>query len=150
MELLEFAVDYSVLFDVLVLIVVLSFFLERALSVIFESSLFIKWYDPEFVAAERPKPAIVDPEEKPKKKKNGAKEIITIIVSIILVYNIDLNALAVLMKDESVSRELGYFITGLIIAGGSKGSIKLFNDILDFRSSAETRRKEYNKKNPSA
>ncbi|RKQ50630.1 hypothetical protein BXY85_1646 [Roseivirga pacifica] len=151
MDLLEFAVDFSVLFDVLVLIVVLSLLVERALSVIFESSFFIAWYDPEFSQEDQrnkgdntPSDDRITPPSKPKKKKKGAKEIVAIIVSIILVWNIDFDAIAVLMKDESLSPELGYFITGLIIAGGSKGSIKLFNDVLDFRSDVERRRKEFN------
>jgi hypothetical protein len=143
MELLEFAVDYSVLFDILSLIVVLSFFVERALSVIFESALFISWYDPVYEQAVNPNPKIAI-DAPPKKKKKGIKELISIIVSVILVYNIEFNALAILMKNENVSEVMGYFITGLIIAGGSKASIKLFSDIMDFRSTAEKRRKDFN------
>jgi|GEM_PF-3439400 len=147
MDLLEFAVDYSVLFDVLVLIVILSFFVERALAVIFESSLFIKWYDPTFAAFDdnSGQKDEGEPKPKPKPKKKGTKELLAIVVSVILVYNMGFDALAVLMKSENFSPELGYFITGLIIAGGSKGSIKLFNDILNFRNDAESRRKEFNR-----
>ncbi|MFD2568433.1 hypothetical protein [Pseudotenacibaculum haliotis] len=150
MDALEFAVDYTTLFDVLTLIVVLSFFVERALSVVFESSLFIGWYNPG--TKKKPAPATEAegegqaPTTKPKKK--GIKELIAIIVSIVVVYNIGFNALAIVTKNPHVSPELGYFITGLIIAGGSKASLKLFGEVLDFRSDAERRRKEYEKNNP--
>ncbi len=151
MDILEFAVDYAVLFDVLVLIVILSFFIERALSVLFESSFFIKWYDPQFKRSEIKKYSefqVPEPDEesKPLKKKGGIKELITVIISITIVSSFDFDALAIIMKDDCCS-ELGYFITGLIIAGGSKASIKLFKDTLEFMSSAEMRRKQFHKQN---
>jgi len=34
----------------------------------------------------------------------------------------------------------GVVITGAIVAGGSKGSVKLFRDLLGFRSTAEASR----------
>jgi hypothetical protein len=36
----------------------------------------------------------------------------------------------------------GMIITGAIIAGGTKGSIKLFNEVLGFKSSAEKARED--------
>lgn len=155
MDTLEFAVDYSTLFDVLTLIVVLSFFIERALSVIFESSLFIGWYNPG-TKTDPTAPVTTNADgtqqapPKPKPKKKGIKELIAIVVSIAVVYNIEFDALTIITKSTHVSPQLGYFITGLIIAGGSKASLKLFGEILDFRSDAERRRKEYEKNNPQA
>ncbi len=160
MELLEFAVDYDVLFDVLSLIVILSFFIERALAVFFESGFFINWCDPPFKAAENAAqdgppnsgtdgdgaaPAPPVPPALAKRKKGGIKELIAIVLSITVVACYEFDALAIIMKDDCCTSKLGYFITGLIIAGGSKGSIKLFKDVLDFKSDAERRRKEFKK-----
>jgi hypothetical protein len=42
----------------------------------------------------------------------------------------------------------GMIITGAIIAGGTKGSIKLFNDVLGFGSSAEKARQDFKQPKP--
>lgn len=123
----EFAIPYGLLLEVLVTIVVLSFFIERALSVIFESSIFIGWYDPE------------DPE---KTKKKGTKEFLAIVVSIAAVWFWKFDAITILFKTHNEPQIYGYVITGLIIAGGSKASIKFFKETMGFMSTAEKMRKK--------
>ena len=64
-----FHIDYERLFEVLVTIVVFSFFIERALAVVFETEWFIKIYD--------------DPNKQDNnKKKRGLKELIVLAASI--------------------------------------------------------------------
>ena len=123
----EFGIPYPLLLEVLIIIVVLSFFIERALSVIFESSLFIAWYDPE---------------GHPEKKKKGIKEFLSIAVSIAAAWFWKFDAITILFKTHTEPQIYGYVITGLIIAGGSKASIKFFKETMGFMSTAEKMRKE--------
>lgn len=116
-----FYIDYERLFEVLITIVIFSFFIERALSVLFESRSFIKMYD----ASD---------------KRKGAKEIIALIVSIAVCIYWKLDALSIIMVSHEETTVAGYILTGAIVAGGSKGSIKLFRDIMGFMSSAEKER----------
>lgn len=130
----EFAIDYNLLVEVLITIVIFSFFIERALSPIFESSLFIKWYDP----ASETEPGT----DATRTKKRGSKEIIAIAVSIAAVVFWNFDAITILMKSHNEPQVFGYVVTGMIIAGGSKASIKLFKDTLGFMSSAEKARQQ--------
>lgn len=130
----EFAIDYNLLTEVLITIVIFSFFIERALSPIFESAPFIKWYDP---AGETESGT-----ESTGSKKRGVKEIIAIAVSITAVVFWNFDAITILLKSYNEPQVFGYVVTGLIIAGGSKASIKLFKDTLGFMSSAEKVRQQ--------
>lgn len=162
----EFAIDFNLLIEILITIVIFSFFIERSLSVIFGSELFLKWYDPCFKEKLRKKretecleepPAEGEPEVETKKKgdekkvtkpteigdkKSGTKEIISVIVSISAVVFWEFDAVTILFKTYNEPQVFGYAITGMIIAGGTKASIKLFQDVLGFKSSAEKARKE--------
>ena len=137
----EFAIDYNLLFEVLVVIVILSFFIERSLSVIFESSFFIKWYDPEGLPVDEPV-AENQQSKTPSKKKKGIKEFISIAVSIGAAAFWKFDAITILLKSHNEGQNFGYIITGMVIAGGSKASIKLFKDTMGFMSSAEKYRQE--------
>ena len=122
-----FHVDYERLFEVLVTIVVLSFFIERALAVVFETRWFITIY-------EKPN------ENGNKKKRKGLKELIALVVSIAVCFFWKFDAFTIIVVARDKMQIPGYILTGLIIAGGSKASIKLFRDILGFMSSAEKER----------
>jgi len=111
MEPLLYHLEWDVALEVLFTIILLSFFLERALSVIFEHRLFVKWLD-----------------------GRGIKEIVAVVASIGAIRYCEFDALAILMRLESNSW-IGYAITGAIVAGGSKASIKLFHDLLNARGS---------------
>lgn len=112
-----FHIDYERLMEVLVTIVILSMIIERALSVLFES----KWF--------------IDLSER--KQLTVAKEVISFIVSagVCIVWQFD--AISVLVVSTDHMTLPGMVITGAVIAGGSKGSVKLFRDVLGFMSSAE-------------
>lgn len=107
-----FRVDWPQLLEVLAAVVVLSFVVERVLSLVFEH----RWY----IA---------------KCKGRGFKEPIAYALSLLICVYWDFDVVSVLMTSETTSF-VGQAITGGVIAGGSKGSIKLFHDVLGARSTA--------------
>lgn len=108
-----FHVDWGRVIEVLSVIVILSFLLERALAPFFESRLFIGRF-----------------------KQKGLKEIIAVILgtTICIVWKFD--AISVIVLKEEMTY-FGEIVTGAVIAGGSKASIKLFRDVLGFKSTAQ-------------
>jgi MFS-type transporter involved in bile tolerance (Atg22 family) len=111
-----FHLDWERLFEVLITIVVLSFLTERALAVLFESRFFVG-----------------------KLAEKSYKEPIAFVVCALVCVFWKFDALSTILLRERVT-VYGAIITGAVIAGGSKASIKLFRDILGFMSSAEKER----------
>jgi hypothetical protein len=107
-----FHLDWERVGEVLAAIVVLSFVLERGLAVLFESKFFIKRFE-----------------------GRGLKEwLATIIcVAVCVIWKFDAISMIILTDHTTV---FGEIVTGAVIAGGSKASLKLFHDVLDVRSSA--------------
>jgi hypothetical protein len=118
-----FYLNYERLFEVLVTIVIFSFFVERALSVLFESRSFIKMYD----ASD---------------KRKGIKEIIASALSIAVCIYWKLDAFSIVIVAHEEMTIPGYILTGAIVAGGSKASVKLFRDVMGFMSTAEKERQD--------
>ena len=108
-----FHIKWEQLFEVLVVIVVLSFFIERALSLLFESRFFFKHFS-----------------------RKSCKEVIALIFSIAVCFIWKFDAISIILS-ENHNSWYGFLITGGVIAGGSKGSITLFRDLLGFMSDAE-------------
>jgi hypothetical protein len=107
-----FRIDWEILAEVLVTIIVLSFFVERTLSLVFEHRIFVE-----------------------KLSNKGIKEPIAFAVSLIVVSYWKFDALGIVMNADKAT-VWGYLITAAIIAGGSKASIKLFQDVMNVKSSA--------------
>jgi hypothetical protein len=107
-----FHLDWERVTEVLVTIVVLSFVIERALAVLFEHKAFIKRFD-----------------------GKGVKEVIAVAVSIAVTIGWRFDAISMIVLTDRTTI-LGELLTGCVIAGGSKASLKLFHDVLDVRSSA--------------
>lgn len=107
-----FHLDWDRTGEALVLIIILAFVIERALAVIFESKIWLTRFD-------RP----------------GLKEIIAAIVSIWVCFRWQFDAVGMIILTEKTTPP-GFILTGLVIAGGSKGSIKLFQDVLGMKSTA--------------
>jgi hypothetical protein len=107
-----FHLDWERVAEVLTTIAVLSFVLERALAVLFESRFFIKRFE-----------------------TKGVKEWIATAVSIAvcIMWKFDAVSMIVLTDRTTV---FGEILSGAVIAGGSKASLKLFHDVMDARSSA--------------
>jgi hypothetical protein len=120
MDPLQFAMHSDIVGEVLGTIVILSLIVERALAPFFEWNKFLQFHE----------------------TKNGSKEPIAIVVSIALVWIYGFDALAIIFSEEN-SSWYGYILTGSIIAGGSKGSVKLFREWLGWKSEA---RKAYENK----
>lgn len=113
-----FHIDYERLFEVLLTIVVLSMIVERTLSLLFESRPFIRRTE----------------------NTHGLRELISFIVSVAVCIYWQFDAVTIIIVSSDVMTVPGMVITGGIVAGGSKGSIKLFKDVLGFMSSAERER----------
>lgn len=105
-----FRIDWEVLAEAMAAIIVLSFFVERALSLVFEHRLYIEHLD-----------------------EKGLKEPIAFGLSYAVVAGWQFDAMAVILKADETSW-WGYLVTAAIVAGGSKASIKLFHDLLDVKS----------------
>ena len=126
-----FFLDIERLFEVLVMIVVFSFFIERALAVIFESRWFINMYEV----------------NEKRKGLKGLKEVVALIVSIAVCIFWKLDAFSIIMVSHSEMQISGYILTGAVVAGGSKASIGLFRGLMGFMSHAEEEREDRRKKN---
>jgi len=110
-----FHIDLERLFEVLIAIVVLAFFVERALSLVFGHRAYVALEERGF---------------------RGGKEVIALAVSWWVCSSWDFDALSVLLvRDENTG--LGKLFTAAIIAGGSKASVKLFHDVMGVKTQAE-------------
>jgi hypothetical protein len=119
-----FHIDYERSFEVLATIVFLSMIIERALSLLFESRPFIQRTE----------------------NKHGIKELISLVVSCFVCVYWQFDALTILIVSSDRMTVPGMLITGGLVAGGSKGSIALFQGWLGFMSTAAREQKEVKKK----
>ncbi len=113
MDPLQFRIDWEILTEVLVTIVVLSFFVERALSIVVENKLFVR----------------------SRLDDIGLKEILSLILSFFVVKVVGFDALAIVFRLDDPTIP-GFLITAGVISGGSKASIKFFHDVLGVKSAA--------------
>lgn len=113
-----FALQWEAIFEALAAIALLSLIVERFLSPIFESS----WY-------------IAKQKQWDVEGKGNYKAPIAFFVSLLACIAIGVDILAVISQSPKVS-VVGFIFSAGVVAGGSKGSIKLFRDVLDFKSSA--------------
>ncbi len=112
MDPLLFGINNEVVVEVLTMIVLLALFIERALSLLFEWRPILERLD-----------------------KKGAKEPIALGVTLAVVVSYKFDALAILFTNESNSY-FGYLVTAAVVAGGSKGAVKLFRDWMGWKSNA--------------
>lgn len=112
MDPLLFGIDGEVVLEVLGTIVLIALLIERALSMVFE------W---------RPLVPILN--------NQGLKEPIAFAVAALVCWWKDFDAFAVIFQDEKTSI-FGLLLTALIVAGGSKGAVKLFRDWAGWKSTA--------------
>ena len=110
-----FHLDWDRVAEVLGALVVLSFFVERALAIIFESRWFLKKLD-----------------------QFPIKEFIAFGVSLLVCITWHFDSLSMVLLTDHTSL-LGEIVTAGVVAGGSKASLKLFHDVLNVRSSAHER-----------
>ena len=140
-----FHIDFAIVSEVIISIMLLALMLERALAVIFEN----RWFMQHFVyritrARDLPDfdPASgMDPDKliEVQPRFGALKELITVTVclSVCIYWKFDAFSILMPVAQEKVTF-FGEFLTAMIIAGGSKGAIKLFSDWLQIKSSAQT------------
>jgi hypothetical protein len=110
-----FHLDWERLAEVLAGVVVMAFLVERALSLLFGNEHYILHL-----------------------KDKHVKELIAFVVSAVVCWYWDFDALSMIfLKDQTTFP--GFVVTGGVVAGGSKASVKLFKDIMGFKSDAEKR-----------
>lgn len=114
----QFPVDSGRIAEVLGAIVLLSFFVERALAVLFESQWFVQRFS-----------------------GRGIKEPITLLVAFGVCKHWGFDALSLIWTRQKPGF-WGYTLTAAIVAGGSKASIKFFHDVLGAMSTAEAEQKK--------
>lgn len=107
-----FHIDWERTVEALAVIVVLAFSLERALAPLFESRFFIK-----------------------RLQGKNIKELMAACLGIAVCWYWDFDVISIVLVAGKTTL-FGTIITGAIIAGGSKASVKLFRDILGWKSSA--------------
>jgi len=107
-----FAINWDTLGEALAVVVVLSILIERALSLLFEHRKFIARFD-----------------------ESNIKEILAFAVSLGVVMYWKFDILSIIFIGDK-NTWLGFALTAAIIAGGNKGSIKLFHDVMGVKSSA--------------
>lgn len=90
----------------MVILVLLAFIVERALSVVFEHYLYVKYLEPKKI-----------------------KEFIAVGTAFTICYVSNFDIIQVLMGTKGYNI-LGVSLTALCIAGGSKIAIRLFQDVL--------------------
>lgn len=113
-----FVLQWEAIFEALAAIVLLSLIVERFLSPFFESNAYIKKQRQWDLEGE-----------------GNYKTPIAFVVSFIACTATGVDILAVMSQSPSVSL-MGLVFSAGVVAGGSKGSIKLFRDFLDFKSTA--------------
>lgn len=106
----QFRLDWEMMGEILAVVVFLSFAVERALAPVFEHRL----YDARL-------------------KESGLKEPIGFLVALVVCRYFEFDAMSIILRADQMSW-VGYVVTAAIIAGGSKGSIKLFHDVLGIKS----------------
>lgn len=119
-----FALNWETVFEVLITIVILSFIVERSLALLFESSWFIEF-----------------DKQRKENGKGNFKPLIAFVVAAVGCILWQFDALSIILLRENVTI-LGSILTGAVVAGGSKASIKLFHDVLDVKSNAYAKAKQ--------
>jgi len=128
-----FHLDWGRTVEATALVVVLSFFVERACAVLFES----RWWISHFEDARVGKPA--PDAEKQKKVLPGQryplKELLAFLLGAGVCWSWDFDALSIIMLSEQ-TQLIGILVTAGVVGGGTKGSMALFQGVLGIKSSA--------------
>jgi hypothetical protein len=110
-----FEADYTQLTEAIFVVILLSFIIERVLSVIFEHELYKKYLD-----------------------GKGLSAAIAVVLSFFVCRQFHFDLPAIMFKTPETSF-LGILLTAMLISGGSKGTMQLMNffiEALKLRASA--------------
>jgi len=107
-----FELSWERLDEALLTVVVLAFLLERALAIVFEHRLFVQ-----------------------RCQGKGYKEFVAFALAGLVCWHWDFDAISLILAPQTTTR-LGILVTAAVIAGGSKGAVRLFRDLLGIKSVA--------------
>jgi len=147
-----FHLDWERVIEALVGIIVLSFLVERAGALLFESRWWIGRFEDTRISKQRQKPASSENAQDDKNvnslsqkelpgQKYPLKEMLGFVLALVICKVWDFDAVSIILLNEH-TRLIGVVVTAAIVAGGSKGSIALFQDVLGIMSSAVKEKKE--------
>ena len=147
-----FHLDWERVIEALVGIIVLSFLVERAGALLFESRWWIGRFEDTRIRKQRQKPASSENAQDDKTvnslsqkelpgQKYPLKEMLGFVLALVICKVWDFDAVSIILLSEH-TRLVGVVVTAAIVAGGSKGSIALFQDVLGIMSSAVKEKKE--------
>jgi len=143
-----FHLDWARVAEVLVAIMVLAFLIERALAVLFESKFFLhnvqgKKLDTKSGSGEtQPATPDIATETSPGRGREHQgvgtfpiKELLAFLIAAAICVIWDFDAVSMIFLKERTT-VVGAIVTGGIVAGGSKASVKLFRDVMGIKSTA--------------
>jgi hypothetical protein len=137
-----FHIDWERTIEALVGIIILSFLVERACALLFESRWWISKFEDARVGIT---PAIQSNNKAELRLLPGhnypLKETISFLGALVICYFWRFDAVSIILLSEQTSLA-GIIVTALVVAGGSKASIALFHDVLKIKSNAEEQRKK--------
>ncbi len=161
-----FHLDWERTIEALMGIVVLSFFVERACAVLFESRWWISRFQDARVSMSPPNEdnaaaaEIKPPKEKEKLpaqkplqplpgQRYPLKEFLAFALAFVICLQWDFDAVSIIMLSEK-TQLYGVIITAAVVAGGSKGSVALFHNLLKIQSTAVEEKRRLNNGNANA
>lgn len=112
-----FEINWERTIEVLTVIVILAFFIERALTLVFDTKLYENYFAPYHV-----------------------KPLISFIVSFLVCWGWNFDALSIILVKGEMT-VYGYGITAAIVAGGSKGALLLLRNIKMLRDESSSQDK---------
>lgn len=128
-----FHIDWERTLEALIGVIILSFLVERACSLVFDSRWYIRLFEDARVC-----PADEHPPGDPGAQVGRLypiKELGAFALAAAICTTWDIDAISIIFLQDKVSL-LGELVTAGVVAGGSKASIKLFRDIMGIRSTA--------------
>ena len=122
-----FHLDWERTLEALVGIIVLSFLVERACALLFESRWWIRLFEDARLGETSVSQKTNNTSKSEKKdimpgRLYPLKEIISFIVALLICYFWDFDAVSIILLSDQIHL-LGIVITALVVAGGSKASI---------------------------
>lgn len=128
-----FHIDWERTLEALVGVVILSFLVERACALVFDSRWYIRLFEDARVCRADDHPP-GDPGAQVG-RLYPVKELGAFALAAAVCTTWDIDVVSIIFLQDSVSL-VGELITAAVVAGGSKASIKLFRDIMGIRSTA--------------
>jgi hypothetical protein len=119
----EGSADFLQVLEILARVAIMAMLLERALALLFEQKVFRDRID-----------------------RSGLKEIIVLAVAWGVCATLKFDALSAIFDPSTISSSMGIFLTAAVVAGGSKGAVRLFQEVLKFGRDAQREQHDLQRK----